>query len=54
MLVCDRNIHAHTRVHQYTDANTLTQDDDTNFHIDYITACSNLRATNYNIDIADR
>jgi hypothetical protein len=30
------------------------QDDDTNFHIDYITACSNLRATNYNIDIADR
>lgn len=30
------------------------QDDDTNFHIDYITACANLRATNYSIPVADR
>jgi ubiquitin-activating enzyme E1 len=30
------------------------KDDDTNFHIDFITAASNLRATNYNIPIADR
>eukprot|EP00960_Hanusia_phi_P025110 738341-Hanusia_phi.AAC.4 len=27
------------------------KDDDTNFHIDFITACSNLRATNYNVDL---
>ncbi|CCL99448.1 uncharacterized protein FIBRA_01466 [Fibroporia radiculosa] len=30
------------------------KDDDTNFHIDFITAASNLRAMNYNITIADR
>ena len=30
------------------------KDDDTNFHIDFITAASNLRAINYNIPIADR
>jgi ubiquitin-activating enzyme E1 len=30
------------------------KDDDTNHHIDYITACSNLRATNYSIENADR
>lgn len=30
------------------------KDDDTNFHIDFITNCSNLRATNYSIPIADR
>ena len=30
------------------------KDDDTNFHIDFITAASNLRATNYSIAIADR
>jgi hypothetical protein len=30
------------------------KDDDTNYHIDFITAASNLRAMNYNIDIADR
>ncbi|KAJ3165635.1 hypothetical protein HK101_000191 [Irineochytrium annulatum] len=30
------------------------KDDDTNFHIDFITACSNLRATNYSIAVADR
>jgi ubiquitin-activating enzyme E1 len=30
------------------------KDDDTNFHIDFITNCSNLRATNYEIAIADR
>lgn len=30
------------------------KDDDTNHHIDFITACSNLRATNYSIDPADR
>src|SRR5690606_3411123 len=28
------------------------KDDDTNFHIDFITATSNLRATNYNIKLA--
>lgn len=30
------------------------KDDDTNFHIDFITAASNLRAANYNIAAADR
>ena len=30
------------------------KDDDTNFHIDFITAASNLRAINYSIPIADR
>lgn len=30
------------------------KDDDTNHHIDFITACSNLRATNYSIETADR
>ncbi|KIL00025.1 hypothetical protein PAXRUDRAFT_130794 [Paxillus rubicundulus Ve08.2h10] len=30
------------------------KDDDTNHHIDFITAASNLRAMNYNIPIADR
>ncbi|CAF0731325.1 unnamed protein product [Didymodactylos carnosus] len=30
------------------------KDDDTNFHIDFITATSNLRAENYEIDPADR
>lgn len=30
------------------------KDDDTNYHIDFITAASNLRAMNYNIKPADR
>lgn len=30
------------------------KDDDTNFHIDFITAASNLRALNYKIETADR
>lgn len=30
------------------------KDDDTNHHIDFITASSNLRAMNYNITVADR
>jgi len=30
------------------------KDDDTNFHMDFIVACSNLRATNYDIAPADR
>ncbi|KAJ1918876.1 E1 ubiquitin-activating protein [Mycoemilia scoparia] len=30
------------------------KDDDTNFHIDFVTAASNLRALNYSIDQADR
>ncbi|KAF7348318.1 Ubiquitin activating enzyme [Mycena sanguinolenta] len=30
------------------------KDDDSNHHIDFITAASNLRATNYNITVADR
>nr|GAT53895.1 predicted protein [Mycena chlorophos] len=30
------------------------KDDDTNHHIDFITAASNLRATNYTIPVADR
>jgi len=30
------------------------KDDDTNFHIDFITAAANLRATNYSIPVADR
>ncbi|CAF4689583.1 unnamed protein product, partial [Rotaria magnacalcarata] len=30
------------------------KDDDTNFHMDYITATANLRAENYEIQTADR
>ena len=30
------------------------KDDDTNFHIDFVTQCSNLRAENYSIQAADR
>ena len=30
------------------------KDDDSNGHIDFIVACSNLRATNYSIPVADR
>lgn len=30
------------------------KDDDTNFHMDFIVACSNLRAENYGITPADR
>jgi len=30
------------------------KDDDTNHHIDFITAASNLRALNYEIDLATR
>ncbi|XP_002063972.4 ubiquitin-like modifier-activating enzyme 1 [Drosophila willistoni] len=30
------------------------KDDDSNFHMDFIVACSNLRATNYKIPTADR
>lgn len=30
------------------------KDDDSNLHMDYIVACSNLRATNYKIQTADR
>jgi ubiquitin-activating enzyme E1 len=30
------------------------KDDDTNFHIDFVTAASNLRASNYSINPADR
>lgn len=30
------------------------KDDDTNFHMDFITACSNLRAANYEIAPADK
>lgn len=30
------------------------QDDDSNFHMDYIVAASNLRAENYDIPTADR
>lgn len=30
------------------------QDDDSNFHMDYIVAASNLRAENYDIPAADR
>lgn len=30
------------------------KDDDSNYHIDFITACSNLRAENYKIEPADR
>jgi ubiquitin-activating enzyme E1 len=30
------------------------KDDDTNFHIDFVTSCSNLRAFNYGIPAADR
>lgn len=30
------------------------KDDDTNHHVDFVTAASNLRANNYNIEIVDR
>ena len=30
------------------------QDDDSNFHMDYVVAASNLRAENYDIPAADR
>ena len=30
------------------------KDDDSNFHIDFINACANLRATNYEIKNCDR
>lgn len=30
------------------------ENDDTNHHIDFITSCSNRRATNYSIEPADR
>ncbi len=30
------------------------KDDDANFHMDFITACSNLRAENYDIAPADK
>lgn len=30
------------------------KDDDSNFHIDFIDACANLRATNYEITNCDR
>lgn len=33
---------------------SFEKDDDTNYHIDFITASSNLRATNYGIPCADR
>ena len=32
----------------------FNQDDDTNFHMDFIVATSNLRASNYEIPMADR
>lgn len=32
----------------------LEKDDDNNLHMDFIVACSNLRATNYSIPTADR
>ena len=32
----------------------LLKDDDTNFHMDFIVASSNLRAANYDIAPADR
>eukprot|EP01133_Synstelium_polycarpum_P018226 gene18226-21804_t len=33
---------------------SFEKDDDSNFHIDFITSASNLRATNYTISLADR
>lgn len=33
---------------------TFEKDDDSNGHVDFITAASNLRATMYNIELADR
>lgn len=33
---------------------SFEKDDDTNFHMDFITATSNLRASNYNIAHADK
>jgi len=33
---------------------SFEKDDDTNSHVDFITACSNLRATNYSIENANR
>jgi len=36
------------------DAIDFEKDDDTNFHLDFITSTANLRATNYSIPIADK
>ncbi len=45
-------------VEDYTDmtidALEFEKDDDTNWHIDFITAASNMRATNYGIEVADK
>lgn len=30
------------------------KDDDTNWHMDFVTACSNMRASNYKIELADK
>lgn len=37
-----------------SDVSLSSQDDDTNFHMDFIVAASNLRAENYDIPAADR
>lgn len=38
----------------YFDQPALLKDDDTNFHMDFIVAASNLRAANYDIAPASR
>jgi len=42
-----------TSIHKLEPAD-FEKDDDTNFHIDFITACSNMRAWNYEIPLAKR
>eukprot|EP01125_Pyxidicula_operculata_P017195 TRINITY_DN6012_c0_g1_i1.p1 TRINITY_DN6012_c0_g1~~TRINITY_DN6012_c0_g1_i1.p1 ORF type:complete len:1009 (-),score=218.90 TRINITY_DN6012_c0_g1_i1:1918-4944(-) len=42
------------KVKMSLDVQDFEKDDDSNSHVDFITACSNLRATNYKIDPADR
>ena len=42
------------QLHVFHTFTSLFQDDDTNFHMDYITACSNIRAGCYKIPPADK
>ena len=47
---------ARLRLEQFQRLNPIDfeKDDDTNHHVDFITAASNLRADNYSIEKADR
>lgn len=57
----ERLVHIQEQLPKHQELNSLTiipqefeKDDDSNFHIDFIVAASNLRAANYKIPLADR